>query len=101
MTSVALESSTVTTEFNGWSNRETWLANLWLTNDIASYEVLRQAVSLENSSLYEQSQWLKDILEEQLDDEIETPCLWRDLLQHAFAQVNWREIVENNAEEAR
>jgi hypothetical protein len=101
MTNVALESQTVATEYNGWSNRETWLANLWLNNDMSSYMLLRQAVSLEDSSLYERSQWLKDMLEEQLDDEIETPCLWRDLLQHAFRQVDWREIVENNREEGR
>ncbi len=101
MTNVALESQTVATEYNGWSNRETWLANLWLNNDMSSYMLLRQAVSLEDSSLYERSQWLKDMLEEQLDDEIESPCLWRDLLQHAFRQVDWREIVENNREEGR
>ncbi len=42
MTSVALESSTVTTEYNGWTNRETWLTNLWLNNDMGSYEQLQE-----------------------------------------------------------
>ena len=98
MTSVAQATQTVTTEYNGWSNYETWLANLWLTNDMSGYELLRQAVGLENSTAYERSQWLKDILEEQLDDEIETPCLWRDLLSHAFRMVNWLEVIESNQE---
>ncbi len=37
MTSVALESQTVTREYNGWCNRETWIVNLWLSNDMESY----------------------------------------------------------------
>ena len=45
MTSVALESSTVTTEYNGWSNYETLVANLWLTNDESNYRLLTDAVN--------------------------------------------------------
>ncbi len=37
MTSAALESQTVTREYNGWCNRETWIVNLWLSNDMESY----------------------------------------------------------------
>jgi hypothetical protein len=24
-------------KYNGWTNRETWLVNLWLNNDISYY----------------------------------------------------------------
>lgn len=30
--------------YNGWTNYETWLVNLWLTNDEGSYDVVRETV---------------------------------------------------------
>lgn len=44
MTSVALESQTETIGYNGWTNRETWLVNLWLTNDECYYEELQAII---------------------------------------------------------
>lgn len=32
--------------YNGWSNRETWLANLWLTNVQQSYNVPMDAIAV-------------------------------------------------------
>ena len=32
-----MQSQTVATEYNGWTNRETWLTNLWLNIDMGSY----------------------------------------------------------------
>jgi hypothetical protein len=44
MTSAALESQTVATGYNGWCNRETWVVNLWLTNDECYYEELQAII---------------------------------------------------------
>ena len=44
MTSVAQVSQTVTREYNGWCNRETWVINLWLTNDECYYEELQAII---------------------------------------------------------
>ena len=93
-----MQSQTVTTEYNGWSNYETWLANLWLTNDEANYALLQEAISKDMWRTYEQAEWLEMMLRYELDDEIDKPCLWQDLLQCAFGRINWSEIIENNIE---
>ena len=83
--------------YNGWSNYETWLANLWLTNDESSYALLREAMSKDAWRTYEQAAWLEMMLRYQLDNEIDEPCLGQDLLR-AFGRINWSEIIENNIE---
>jgi len=93
-----MQSQTVATEYNGWSNYETWLANLWLTNDESNYALLQEALSKDMWRTYEQAEWLEMMLRYELDDEIDEPCLWQDLLRCAFGQVNWSEIVEDNQE---
>ena len=83
--------------YNGWCNRETWLANLWLTNDQQSYNILMDAISVP-APAYEKAEWLKGQLEIQLDDELGVACMWQDLLRHAFNQIDWVELVRTNLE---
>lgn len=91
----AVQPSTVATEYNGWSNKETWIVNLWLSGNQASYSVLMDAVSMPCPAV-DKVDWLKEQLEWQLDDVNEEACVWRDLLQHAFRQVDWLEIIKAN-----
>lgn len=96
MTSVALESSTVTTEYNGWTNRETWVVNLWLTNNESYYDTLQSIIKLNEAD--EQSaeleRWVRDDLD-WLDIEA---SMWTDLLTTSLGRVSWCEIIEANRE---
>ncbi|MEO6760795.1 MAG: hypothetical protein ABI220_00245 [Candidatus Saccharimonadales bacterium] len=85
--------STVT--YNGWSNRETWLVSLWLSNDETSYRVLLQA-QRRSGEVSEQAEWLERQLRQQLDCELDQASLWQDLLQTAFSRINWVEVIEQN-----
>ena len=88
---------TILSTYNGWSNRETWLANLWLTNEESLYSQLRAAKKLEEHEAI-QAEWLAERVYEQLDWylEDEDASLWVDMLRTAFNRVNWCEVIENN-----
>ena len=62
MTSVAEATQIVATEYNGWSNRETWVVNLWLSGEPSSYSVLVEAVSMQCPAV-DKADWLKERLE--------------------------------------
>ncbi|HVC35830.1 MAG TPA: hypothetical protein VNE40_00060 [Candidatus Dormibacteraeota bacterium] len=81
--------------YNGWSNRETWLASLWLTNDPVSYAVLTEAMELEASD-FVRAEWLEVHLKDEMYDLSLEASLWNDLLSTSLARVNWLEVIENN-----
>ena len=79
--------------YHGWSNRETWLASLWLNNDEGSYALLRETTR--SGDVFEQAEFLEELLREQLNDEASEPNMWCDLLNTAFSRINWLEVVEH------
>lgn len=91
----APETTATFNAYNGWSNRETWLANLWLTDNEDNYEVLESALR-QQGEMYEKAEWLEERLHWQLDDVIDEPSLWQDWLCTAFQRVSWIEIIEKN-----
>ena len=93
-----IKSQTVAAVYNGGSNYETRLANLWLTNDESNYALLQEALSKDMWRTYEQAEWLEMMLRYELDDEIDESCLSQDLLRAAFGRINWNEIIENSIE---
>jgi hypothetical protein len=85
--------------YNGWSTYETWLVNLWLTNDAALYEALLDDV-VNADTLYDAKQVLMSWLDNEYDLFLEAAGaahggLFPDLLKGALSEVNWYEIAKN------
>jgi hypothetical protein len=85
----------VVSTYNGWSNRETWLASLWLNNDPVSYAVLVEALELDESD-FVRAEWLEAQLKDEMYDLPIEASLWSDLLGTALSRVDWHEVIKNN-----
>lgn len=80
-----------TEEYNGWPNYETWLMNLWLTNDELVYNDLMQIIQ-ELDTVDEMAEELKYRVMEDMDlNEISARA---DFLRAATRNIDWREIIE-------
>lgn len=85
--------------YNGWSNYETWNANLWIDNDWQ----LSEQIALHTADLfgsYEDADritsivadYIKDIFLESAPDVEGFYC---DMIDSAISSVNWHEIAEH------
>lgn len=104
----------MTTEnFNGWSNRETWAAALWIDNDQSLSETARDYTRQEIDG-HDQGEevnpyYLGEALKTWIEDELLTfenvsgnRELWMMLTDiGSLYRVNWYEIAENYLSEAK
>tara|TARA_R110000824_G_scaffold4601_4_gene22149 strand:+ start:571 stop:891 length:321 start_codon:yes stop_codon:yes gene_type:complete len=85
-------------EYNGWTNWETWVVNLWMDNDQELYDhygkMARVKVSKDKRSA---SYKLSLAIQEQVDDWMPhlDNSLYLDLLNGAMREVNWIEIARH------
>lgn len=92
-------------DYNGWTNYETWLINLHLSNEQGSYlhwteraaEVLADGVETatgtrEQNASYALAAEMKGEFEENVPEVLP---VWSDLINAALSEVNWFEIAEH------
>ncbi len=90
--------------YNGWSNYETWVVNLWMDNDQCDHdywlEIAKECDARCNSidagiDLAEQlEQSYKDHMQDVLVAAKQEASVWADLLGAALNEVDWREIAD-------
>ena len=86
--------------YNGWTNYETWVVNLWLGNDEGSYNACRalaqrcfeeaaadQVLSRKERACYQLANELKEMIEEGNPLASEA-SLYSDLLNASMSEVN-------------
>jgi len=73
-------------KYNGWTNRETWLVNLWLGDSLTT-DV--------GSSMEIDAAWVKEVAEDVINGAVSDFGLASDLLEMALANVNWEEIASH------
>lgn len=81
--------------YNGWTNRETWVVNLWMDSDYWS-SAAQDALNHCAGDRRKATQIVADALEESTMEEspLNDATLYQDLLGYAFCNVNWREIAD-------
>ena len=115
-----------TVEYNGWTNYETWLLNLHMTNEQGGTDFVMEF--LDEHRKDEEAEWgvegrkyactipsfvalarfLTDRYEEDATSVLshDLTCrtfdmnlLWKDLINSALSEVNWMEIAKHRVEE--
>jgi hypothetical protein len=85
--------------YNGYANYMTWAVSLWLDNDEGLYKHVRNVAERiqkqhGNESAYQLEKWLKEYVAN-ANPLGGAASMFSDIMNHALAWVDFREIAEN------
>ena len=80
-------------KYNGWTNYETWLINVYYDDFIADY--IQDAVEQGETSVYRIGESLKDYFEEIIYESMPDNNFIQDLVNAGLSEISWRELVLN------
>lgn len=85
--------------YNGWSNQETYIADLWLSNDFEMYTFMEELAEEVQGEKYPVNK-MGDILQKEFKKNMPNLSgLYGDLLSNALDNVNFREICDSFLED--
>jgi hypothetical protein len=87
-------------EYNGYTNYETWCVSLWIDNDQGSHQYWNERAREEWEEAGEDSRDARSALASALEDyhaedKPGTAGVYSDLLTRALGVVDWYEIADN------
>lgn len=75
--------------FNGWTNKETWLVNLWLGDTLAMDQ---------EEGINVTADYIESLVDELVEQESIQNGFIRDLLTHSYCGVNYQELASHYEE---
>ena len=99
-----------TVEYNGWTNYETWLLNLHMTNEQGGTGFVMEFLDerpdgwaapylREGDHTVALARFLQGTYEDLVPHAEASNLFWRDLINSALSEVNWMEIARHRMEE--
>lgn len=87
--------------YNGWTNYETWCANLWVDQDSGYWHEHAQDIAVQkdhdkDEATYEMARVMESYYDEMSPD---TDGMYADLLSASMSRINWYEIAGHYVDE--